>query len=501
LLNNNIHAGANGGSALEACRTPQQLEAALDMQRGLLCKKLSCACEQIRESQSVVQVSGQLVRLAGLTMEVEGCALRTGQRCMVQGRSGRVEAEVVGFDHSRLLLMPVEYGDGMASGDRVYPLERDTSVPVGEGLMGRVVNGLAAPLDAMGPLECRHYVQLHAPTINPLERGLVLEPLDVGVRSVNGLLTLGCGQRVGLLSPTGVGKSTLLGMMTRNTTADVTILAMIGERGREIREFAENILGPEGMKKAIIVAAPADHSPVMRLRAALVAHRFAEFFRDRGGKVLLLMDSLTRYAQAQREIALAVGEPPSARGYPPSAFSMMSRLVERVGNGREGRGSVSAVYTVLVEGEDSEDPVAESARAILDGHIVLSREQAVSGLYPAVDLAASVSRTMPSCVSAEQLLRANRFLYLSEKDRTGRELALLGAYQKGNDPAIDLGMRCGDSLRAYLSQGVDECVSLAQSWQQLEAMLNGQDTQAGHAPEPPTETNQPAETAVASATG
>ena len=504
MLNNGINGGANGangGARLEACTDRQQLEDVLGARWAALSRRLSAAARQIKDSRSVIQVYGRLVRLAGMTMEVEGCALKTGQRCMVKGPGGQVEAEVVGFDRTRLFLMPVEYGDGMGSGDQVYPLERDTSVLVGEELIGRVVNGLAAPLDGLGPLQCRHPIRLHTPAINPLERGLVQEPLDVGIRAINGLLTLGCGQRVGLLSPTGVGKSTLLGMMIRNTTADVTILAMIGERGREIREFAEKILGPEGMRKAIIVAAPADHSPVMRLRAALVAHRVAEFFRDKGRKVLLLMDSLTRYAQAQREIALAVGEPPSARGYPPSAFSMMSRLVERAGNGTNGQGSVSAVYTVLVEGEDSEDPVAESARAILDGHIVLSREQAVSGLYPAVDLAASVSRTMASCVTARHLQNASRFLYLAEKDRTGRELALLGAYQQGNDQEIDLGMRCGTSMRAYLSQGMDECVSLEQSQQQLEAMLNEQDTAAGAASGSAAPAAESGEAAVAPAAG
>ncbi len=453
--------------------------------------RINTSRQAVSESSIPIRVTGELVRLAGMTMEAKGCQLDTGQRCLIKGRNGsRVEAEVVGFDHQHLFLMPVEYTDGLGPGDSVLPLGRDTSVPVGDSLLGRVVNGLAIPLDGKGPLGCTRHIRLHSATINPLERNFVREPLDVGIRAINGLFTVGCGQRLGLFSPTGVGKSTLLGMMTRNTTADVIIVALIGERGREVREFVETILGPEGLAKSIVVAAPADHAPVMRLRASLLAHRFAEYFRDQGLNVLLLMDSLTRYAQAQREIALSVGEPPSARGYPPSTFNMMSRLVERAGNSGHKSGSLSAFYTVLVEGEHSEDPVAESARAILDGHIVLSHEQAMRGLYPAIDVLSSVSRTMASCVSQEQLQQATQFRYLCEKAQTGRELSMLGAYRQGNDPLIDQAMVFEEHIHNYLKQGMQENVSLLESQQQLKGILNGQT--------PETQPVDPAQTAPAS---
>ncbi len=438
---------------------------------------LQAASGVIKREFSPVRVTGELVRLAGMMMEARGCQLDTGQRCLVKGRGNvRVEAEVVGFDREHLFLMPIEYTDGLGPGDVVVPLGRDTSVPVGQELLGRVVNGVARPLDGKGSLNCQEYIRLHGLTINPLQRSPVRKPLDVGIRSINGLFTVGCGQRLGLFSPTGVGKSTLMGMMTKNTTADVIIVAMIGERGREVREFVETTLGQQGLAKAVVVAAPADHSPVMRLRAALLAHRFAEYFRDQGKRVLLLMDSLTRYAQAQREVALAVGEPPSARGYPPSAFSMMSRLVERAGNGRDSSGSVSAFYTVLVEGENSEDPVAESARAILDGHIVLSHEHAISGLYPAIDVSNSVSRTMPACVDSEQFNLASRFRYLYERARTGRELSMLGAYQKGNDPEIDDALAFEDRMRCYLRQDMPQQYSLEESVQALRELFNDPNT-------------------------
>ncbi|MCL6269544.1 FliI/YscN family ATPase [Sansalvadorimonas sp. 2012CJ34-2] len=479
-------------------RNQQTLDQHLSGQWQELLGKLRGANKIIRQELSPVRITGELVRLAGMTMEAKGCQLDTGQRCLVKGRGGsKVEAEVVGFDQQHLFLMPIEYTDGLGPGDTVIPLGRDTSVPVGPGLLGRVVNGVASPLDGKGPLQCDNHIRLHAPSINPLERCPVRQPLDVGIRSINGLFTVGCGQRLGLFSPSGVGKSTLLGMMTRNTTADVIIVAMIGERGREVREFVETILGEQNLGKAVVVAAPADHAPVMRLRAALLAHRFAEYFRDQGLHVLLLMDSLTRYAQAQREIALAVGEPPSARGYPPSAFSMLSRLVERAGNGRDNSGSVSAFYTVLVEGEDSEDPVAESARAILDGHIVLSHEQAISGLYPAVDVSRSVSRTMPACVDKESFWLASRFRYLYERARTGRELTMLGAYQKGNDLEIDKALAFEDRMRSFLKQDMSERFSLQDSQNSLQELLN--DTNSKAQPKPsaaPQTASQTAETSA-----
>lgn len=322
-------------------------------------------------------VEGKITRMVGMTLEALGCQAAIGVRCEVENQTGEsIEAEVVGFNSDRLYLMPTGSLQGIQPNARVIPSNKIYEVPVGDTLLGRVLDGRGKPLDNKGPLVTTETVALNGKPINPLNRAPITEPLDVGVRSINALLSVGRGQRIGLFAGSGVGKSVLLGMMTRYTTADVIVVGLIGERGREVNDFINNILGEEGMSRAVVVAVPADQTPVMRLHGAFMATSIAEYFRDQGKNVLLLMDSLTRFAQAQREIALAIGEPPATKGYPPSVFGKLPQLVERAGNGVDGKGSITAFYTVLTEGDDQMDPIADASRAILDGHIVLSRELA-----------------------------------------------------------------------------------------------------------------------------
>src|SRR6187401_1124348 len=327
-------------------------------------------------------VEGSLTRMVGLALEASGCQAAVGDVCdLVSGDGSRCEAEVVGFSGEKLLMMPTGDVHGLAPSARVIPRQRAGSVRVGPGLLGRIIDGTGAPLDGLGPLNGEERVKLQGQSINPLQRHPIDSPLDVGVRSINSLLTVGRGQRIGLFAGSGVGKSVLLGMMARYTSADVIVVGLIGERGREVKEFVERILGPQGLKRAIVVATPADTPPLMRLHGAWRATAIAEYFRDKGKNVLLIMDSLTRFAQAQREIGLAIGEAPATRGYPPSVFARLPALVERAGNGNTARGSITAFYTVLTEGDDQQDPIADSARAILDGHFVLSRRIAEAGQY------------------------------------------------------------------------------------------------------------------------
>ncbi|MGK4474597.1 lateral flagellar FliI-like assembly ATPase LfiI [Aeromonas molluscorum] len=407
---------------------------------------------------------GRLVRVTGLTLEVVGCQLVMGQRCRVDtAGEGYLLAEVVGFNRDVSYLMPLQAMSGLYSGARVLPISGEETIRVGEHLLGRVLDGLLQPLDGLPLAEAGECVSLFSPPLNPLQRTPVREPLDVGVRAINGLLTVGKGQRLGLFAGSGVGKSMLLGMMTRNTTAQIVIVGLIGERGREVREFIEHSLGSEGLARAVVIAAPADQSPLMRLRAAQLCHRLAEYFREQGQDVLLLMDSLTRYAQAQREIALAIGEPPATRGYPPSVFSMLTQLVERAGNGVDPNGSLSAFYTVLAEGDDQQDPVVDAARAILDGHIVLTRRLAEEGHYPAIDIGASVSRVMPQVVSAEWQSLAVTLRQLWGRYQQVRELLPLGGYQAGADAQMDEAVQRYPTIAALLQQGIHEVTPLAET--------------------------------------
>ncbi|MGB5324985.1 MAG: FliI/YscN family ATPase, partial [Pseudomonadales bacterium] len=350
-----------------------------------------------------LRAQGQVTRVVGITLEARGINVALGGRCLLERPDGgAAEVEVVGFDRNRTFLMPLHRIERLNPGARVVPLIAESRVPVGDALLGRVLDGVGEPLDDAGALQGAEFADFYPHPINPLQREPITRQLDVGIRSINAALSIGCGQRMGLFAGSGVGKSVLLGMMTRFTRADVVVVALVGERGREVREFIESNLGPRGLHKSVVVAAPADETPVMRLRAGLYASRIAEHFRDRGKRVLLLFDSLTRYAQAQREIALATGEPPATRGYPPSVFARLPQLVERAGNGSGNGGSITGLYPVLTEGDDINDPVADAARAILDGHVILSRSLAAQGIYPAVDLRASVSRSMQQIVSGVQ---------------------------------------------------------------------------------------------------
>jgi len=428
------------------------------------------------ESSNLI-VEGVLKRMVGLTLEAVGCHAPVGGRCRVIAPDGtQVEAEVVGFCGERLFLMPVGEIAGMVPNARVIPTHSVSEVPVGQAMLGRVLDGSGAPLDDLGPLQCEDRVGLAGKSINPLARQPIDEPLDVGVRSINSLLTVGRGQRMGLFAGSGVGKSVLLGMMTRYTAADVIVVGLIGERGREVKEFVENILGSEGMSRAVVVATPADRSPLMRMHGAWLATSIAEYFRDWGCKVLLLMDSLTRFAQAQREIALAIGEPPATKGYPPSVFARLPQLVERAGNGDHGQGSITAFYTVLTEGDDANDPIADAARAILDGHIVLSRQLAESGLYPAIDIEASVSRAITQIVSPEQLDRVNQFRQLYSAYQSNRDLIAVGAYQKGSDARVDKAIDSWPEMMNFLRQDMERSVSLDESIADLDAVLTSEDS-------------------------
>jgi flagellum-specific ATP synthase len=415
--------------------------------------------------------TGRLRRTVGLTLEAVGLNAALGSRCRIESApDNSVVAEVVGFDDGVTYLMPIEPIGAIQAGAMVVPLTFEDVISVGDGLLGRVVNGAGDPLDGKGALECEHTIPFKGKTINPLQRQPITHHLDVGIRSINALLSIGAGQRMGLFAGSGVGKSVLMGMMTRFTEADVVVVGLIGERGREVKEFIDHILGEEGLRRAVVVASPADDAPLMRLRASMLATRYAEHFRDRGLKVLLLMDSLTRFAQAQREIALAVGEPPATKGYPPSVFAKIPQLVERAGNDASGKGSITAFYTVLTEGDDLQDPVADAARAILDGHIVLSRQMAEEGIYPAVDVEASISRAMPNIVSEKQLKLAQMFKARYSRYNQSRDLISVGAYVAGADRDNDIAIATMPNMRAFIQQGLNSAVYYLESHKQLELL-------------------------------
>ncbi|QUN06857.1 flagellar protein export ATPase FliI [Shewanella yunxiaonensis] len=437
----------------------------MEHRRHHLLNELSQLKQHIGPYQAVA--CGQLVRVVGLTLEATGCRAPVGSLCAIDTSAGALVAEVVGFDDELLYLMPVEELRGVVPGARVMPLGEQTGLNVGMKLLGRVLDGNGQPLDGLGPISSQEKATRHSEPINPLARRAITEPLDVGVRAINAMLTVGKGQRMGLFAGSGVGKSVLLGMMTRGTTADIIVVGLVGERGREVKEFIEEILGHEGRARSVVIAAPADTSPLMRLRACETSTRIAEYFRDLGYDVLLLMDSLTRYAQAQREIALAVGEPPATKGYPPSVFARLPRLVERAGNGSDKQGSITAFYTVLTEGDDQQDPIADASRAILDGHIVLSRTLADSGHYPAIDIEASISRVAPMVISAEHLESMRRVKQMYSLYQQNRDLISIGAYAQGSDPRIDNAIRLQPATNAFLRQRMHESVSFSDSEKML----------------------------------
>lgn len=423
--------------------------------------------------QAPTVCAGKLVRGIGLTLEAVGCQMPVGSQCLVQTFEGEIEAEVVGFAEDVTYLMPTEAVKGIVPGSRVQPLNREQGLPVGMDLLGRVVDGNGQPLDGLGPIQAEKRVPLTRPPMNPLLRKPISQPLDVGVRAINSMITVGSGQRMGLFAGSGVGKSVLMGMMTRGTSADVVVVGLVGERGREVKEFIQDILGDEERKKAVVVASPADTSPLMRLKGCETAVSIAEYFRDKGMNVLLLIDSLTRYAMAQREIALAVGEPPATKGYPPSVFARLPALVERAGNGADNQGSITAFYTVLTEGDDLQDPIADSARAILDGHIVLSRQLADSGHYPAIDIEASISRVMPMVVSEEHLVASRRIKQVYSNYQQNKDLINIGAYNKGSDPRIDLAITAEPAIKAFLQQGMQQVLPYDESLEATVKLAGG----------------------------
>ena len=420
-----------------------------------------------------VVAAGKLVRGIGLTLEAVGCQLPVGSQCLVQTIEGEIEAEVVGFGDDITYLMPTEAVRGIVPGSRVMPLNRQSGLPVGMGLLGRVVDGNGQPLDGLGEINAEARAPTTRPPMNPLIRRPINTPMDVGVRAINALNTVGVGQRMGLFAGSGVGKSVLLGMMTRGCEADVVVVGLVGERGREVKEFIHEILTEEERQRAVVVAAPADTSPLMRLKGCETAVTIAEYFRDKGMKVLLLIDSLTRYAMAQREIALAVGEPPATKGYPPSVFARLPALVERAGNGSERQGSITAFYTVLTEGDDLQDPIADAARAILDGHVVLSRTLADSGHYPAIDIEASISRVMPMVVSEEHQLMARRIRQVYSNYKQNQDLISIGAYAKGSDPRIDLAIHAEPAINALLQQEMKQVIPYDESLEGMAALAKG----------------------------
>jgi len=435
------------------------------------------------EQGAGLELRGTLTRLTGLVLEAAGVRAPVGAQCLVRmGTQPPVLAEVVGFSNDRAFLMPAGDVHGLSSGASVVPAapyvpvprlgepERDVAVrsgvlrlPLGEGLLGRVVDPQGRPLDHQGPVLDVDAQPLDRQPINAMDRDPVREPLDTGVRAINALLTVGRGQRIGLFAGSGVGKSVLLGMMARYTAADVIVVGLIGERGREVKEFVEDILGAEGRARSVVVAAPADAPPLLRMQGAAYATAVAEHFRDKGRHVLLLMDSLTRYAMAQREIALAIGEPPATKGYPPSCFAKLPQLVERSGNGLNGVGSITAFYTVLSEGDDQQDPIADAARAILDGHIVLSRALAEEAHFPAIDIEQSASRVMHNVASPAHLESARRFRAGYSRYRKSRDLVRLGAYAPGSDPALDEAIRLQPAMTAFLQQDMHEAAALGPS--------------------------------------
>ena len=424
------------------------------------------------EKEKLFRYTGQVTSLTGLIIEGDGPPVSVGDLCRIDNPQTKtsITCETVGFRDQRILLMPLGELQGIAPGNRIFSLRQPAAIPVGEALLGRVIDGLGNPLDNLGELNCPERISLYRDPINPFLRRRIVSPIDLGIRSVNGLLTCGKGQRMGIMAGSGVGKSVLLGMMARYTRADINVIALIGERGREVREFIERDLGPEGLKRSIVVVATSDQPPLVRRRGAFLATAIAEYFRDLGRDVLLMMDSLTRFAMAQREIGLAIGEPPTSKGYTPSVFSLLPKLLERSGRDA-GDGSITGLYTVLVEGDDLTEPIADAARSILDGHIVLSRRLADRNIFPAIDPLSSKSRVMIDVVRREQIQNAGELLNLMAAYQEAEDLINIGAYVDGSNPRIDRAITLHEKILNYLRQEIDQPASFADSVTILEKLL------------------------------
>jgi len=427
--------------------------------------------QQRLEEISMVTITGRVGKAVGLTLEGTGLGASVGQRCHIFSNRGQsvLEGEVIGFREQRVIVMPFGAVRGIRAGDMIRYDPTSPRLLVGPHLLGRVVDGLGQPLDEKGPLPRSQRYPLYAPAPAPMQRHRITTPMNLGIQSINALLTCGVGQKVGIFAGSGVGKSVLLGMMCRHTEADVNVIALVGERGREVKEFIERDLGSEGLRRSVVVVATSDQSPLVRVRAVFVATAIAEYFRDQGNQVLLLVDSLTRLAYAQREVGLAAGEPPTTKGYPPSVFTLFPQVLERVGP--VGTGSITGLYTVLVDGDDLNDPIADSIRAILDGHIVLSRQLAMQGHFPAIDILQSVSRVMSDIVPDAHLNAARFLVQLLAEYRNAEDLINLGAYQLGANPRLDAAIRMKEPIDAFLRQTREAGVGVTESYQRLEALV------------------------------
>ncbi len=422
--------------------------------------------EAVREAPDF-RLSGKISRVVGLLLESIGPPIPVGGLCDIElpGHE-QMQAEVVGFQGKRVFLMPLGELRGVAPGTRIVAREREATIKVGPAMLGRVVDGLGSPLDEKGPIAGEASYPIYADPLNPMDRPRIDQPLDVGIRAINACLTLGKGQRVGIMAGSGVGKSTLLGMIARHTTADVNVIALIGERGRELKDFIEKDLGPEGLKRSVVVVATSDQPPLIRLRGAYVATAIAEYFRDQGLDVILMMDSVTRFAMASREVGLSLGEPPTSRGYTPSVFAQLPRLLERAGR-KKGAGSITGIYTVLVEGDDVNEPIGDAVRSIVDGHIVLTRELAQEGHYPPIDVLQSISRIMRDIQVPGQIPSYERLIQCLATYKRVEDLVNLGAYKSGTNPEIDYALSKIGPIREFLRQDVDESSSLDESIERL----------------------------------
>lgn len=420
-----------------------------------------------------ISANGKVVKVVGLVVESSGPVSMLGSICDIYPKSGlpRIKAEVLGFKDKKVLLMPLQDTRGIGLGCRVVGRDQIATVPVGVELLGRVIDGLGMPVDNKGPLQTGKRYPLHTSPINPLLRKRIDEPLDIGIKAINGLLTVGRGQRMGIFSGSGVGKSVLMGMIACNTRADVNVIALIGERGREVNEFIEKELGEKGLKRSVVIVATSDKLPLIRMRGAFLATAIAEFFRDQGMHVNLMMDSLTRFAMAQREIGLALGEPPTTKGYTPSVFTLLPRLLERAGTSSK-QGTITGLYTVLVEGDDMNEPIADAARSILDGHIVLSRDIAIKNHYPAIDVLKSISRVMVDITSDRHRENSNKIKSILSTYKNAEDLINIGAYAPGSNPGIDYAISMIDKVNNYLKQGINEKVSFKDSIKQLGDLFN-----------------------------